>query len=331
MWGIPIPKHVIPFCLCSNKKTFNSFKLSRKSVLLTLVQFAMGPLFSIVINFGGIALLGLGIHSSLVAVHELGLEKYCNLILFHHCKPCFKCFLPFFLADIWWRSSGMEGTSPSHSSSSDEKNAERDSSGHIFNRGDKISSQYGQSKPDADKLLLCDSISNESASIGSSNPENCSDTSSLSSENSVSASFLRDYGNMIYLINLLPSRAQRGLSNFPLKLNCADATAEHIVIGCNIDTLFLYNRRSYSLQRLKCSVWLSSLFFYILYIFFHSFHLWISIFQNLDFENITSIKMIASIELMVAAGSSCGALVIFKVPILTNTEVCFNFNPYALP
>ncbi|KAG1707003.1 Tectonin beta-propeller repeat-containing protein 2 [Nymphon striatum] len=124
--------------------------------------------------------------------------------------------------------------------------------------------------------------------------EQSSESSSINSDSVDFSSSLKDYGPMLNLMNLLPSKAQRGISTFPLKVNCLDAIETEIVVGCNIDTLFLYSRKSKNLRRLKCG--------------------------SSDMENITAIKLISSIELMVAAGSSSGALIIFRIPVHPNNQ-----------
>ncbi|CAM1294057.1 Uncharacterised protein g907 [Pycnogonum litorale] len=134
--------------------------------------------------------------------------------------------------------------------------------------------------------------SNSNSSIASS--EHMSDTSSVNSDTFGSLAALKDYGPMKHLMNLLPARVQRNVTSFPLKMNCIDATDDHIVLGCNVDVIYLYSHKSASLQRLKCS--------------------------SSEFRNITSVSIILSVDLMIAAGSSVGAVIAFKVPQIAQLE-----------
>lgn len=117
-----------------------------------------------------------------------------------------------------------------------------------------------------DALVLEDSSGNSEAS------DNISQTSLESRDSKSSGSFssqlppeigsnadaigiLREHAPLLNLLSLIPRKAQKGLMLMcDLLLTCIDVSPEHIALGTNIGLVFLYNRKKYQLERLKCHV-----------------------------------------------------------------------------
>ena len=53
---------------------------------------------------------------------------------------------------------------------------------------------------------------------------------------------------------LIPARAQKGLSTFDVEFTCLDADGSYLVIGSNVGVAYLINREKDKLQKLKDNV-----------------------------------------------------------------------------
>ena len=84
-------------------------------------------------------------------------------------------------------------------------------------------------------------------------------TSSYSSEKSASSeeiepAKLQEFETLNYIINQIPTKAQRGLFTSDLHLTSLDVTCEYIALGTNLGLVFMYDRMRQMYQRLSCQV-----------------------------------------------------------------------------
>nr|CAD7419960.1 unnamed protein product [Timema poppensis] len=98
---------------------------------------------------------------------------------------------------------------------------------------------------------------------------------------------LREWAPLTDLLGQIPIKAQRGLFTQELNLTCVDALPEFLVVGTNMGLVYWYNRKAGDLQRLR-------------------------------FENtaaaVTCVKVISTVDYMVAAGSDQGTVTVFQIP-----------------
>ncbi|RZC43344.1 WD repeat-containing protein, partial [Asbolus verrucosus] len=89
------------------------------------------------------------------------------------------------------------------------------------------------------------------------------------------------------LFNKLPTRLQTGIFTQDVKLTCIDVLPEFLALGTNLGLVYWYDRKKKDLQRLRCEK------------------------QNVQ---VTVVKIISTVDYMVACGSNDGSINIFQIP-----------------
>ncbi|BFZ11505.1 hypothetical protein BsWGS_14546 [Bradybaena similaris] len=65
---------------------------------------------------------------------------------------------------------------------------------------------------------------------------------------------LKEFEKLDLLLSQIPKKAQHGLlMSCDLVLTCIDANSVYIALGTNVGVVFMYSRRDFSMQRLKCA------------------------------------------------------------------------------
>lgn len=65
----------------------------------------------------------------------------------------------------------------------------------------------------------------------------------------------KEHGHLDYLLSQIPKKAQKGmLMQCDLNLLSLDANENFIALGSNVGVIFLYNRKSKELERLRTHV-----------------------------------------------------------------------------
>ncbi|KRT79596.1 hypothetical protein AMK59_8493 [Oryctes borbonicus] len=98
---------------------------------------------------------------------------------------------------------------------------------------------------------------------------------------------LREWAPLTDLFNKLPTKIQNGIFTQEIQLTCVDVLSEFIALGTNVGVVYWYNRKKKDLQRLRC--------------------------ENTN-SAITVIKIISTVDYMLACGNSAGNVNIFQVP-----------------
>lgn len=62
---------------------------------------------------------------------------------------------------------------------------------------------------------------------------------------------LKEYPLQSHLLQLIPSKAQKGLSTFDIEFTCVDADGHYIVLGSNVGVVYLFDRIRNHLCRLR--------------------------------------------------------------------------------
>ncbi|XP_062555698.1 WD repeat-containing protein CG11141 [Armigeres subalbatus] len=105
---------------------------------------------------------------------------------------------------------------------------------------------------------------------------------------------LREWSPLVSLVNKIPVTVQRGLLFHDVSITCVHLVDEFIALGSNVGIVFWYNRKSGAVERLQTE---------------HSNHL-------------TCIRIISTVEFMVAAGDQQGMISIFQIPKEAPPDVC---------
>ncbi|XP_076314222.1 tectonin beta-propeller repeat-containing protein 2 isoform X2 [Tachypleus tridentatus] len=103
----------------------------------------------------------------------------------------------------------------------------------------------------------------------------------------VEVPILQEFSPLTHLLSTIPLQAQRGLFTMDIKLTCVDAIAEFVVLGSSIGVVFMYDRRRCETRKLRCEE---------------------------SIVPVTCVKIIASVDFMVAAGTKDGLVFAFQVP-----------------
>ncbi|XP_037951674.1 WD repeat-containing protein CG11141 [Teleopsis dalmanni] len=96
---------------------------------------------------------------------------------------------------------------------------------------------------------------------------------------------IREWAPLTDLIERIPSRTQRGFLSVDVNITCIDAVNEFIALGSDVGIVFWYNRFTGNVQKLKAEV----------------------------ATRITCVKIVNSVEFMVAAGNSTGQVSVFQI------------------
>lgn len=103
---------------------------------------------------------------------------------------------------------------------------------------------------------------------------------------------LQEYPLQSHLLYLIPARAQKGLSTFDIEFTCIDVDGHYIAIGSNIGIVYIFDRRTNNLKRLR----------------------------NDHKDAITCVKILISLECLVVFGCKSGAVFVFKIPFDSEEE-----------
>ncbi|KAF2882582.1 hypothetical protein ILUMI_23599 [Ignelater luminosus] len=98
---------------------------------------------------------------------------------------------------------------------------------------------------------------------------------------------LREWAPLTDLFNRLPAKVQNGLFTYDIKLTCVDVLPEFLALGTNFGLVYWYDRKKRDLQKLRCE------------------HTNVSI---------TVVKIISTVDYMVACGNKEGSISIFQIP-----------------
>ncbi|KAH8373116.1 hypothetical protein KR009_012125 [Drosophila setifemur] len=96
---------------------------------------------------------------------------------------------------------------------------------------------------------------------------------------------IREWAPLTDLIDRIPARLQRGFFAANLNLTCVDASEEFLAVGSDAGIIFWHNRRSGEMQKLKAEV----------------------------ATRITCVRIVNSVEFMVAAGCANGQVSVFQI------------------
>ncbi|XP_017132897.1 WD repeat-containing protein CG11141 [Drosophila elegans] len=96
---------------------------------------------------------------------------------------------------------------------------------------------------------------------------------------------IREWAPLTDVIDHIPARLQRGFFPANLNLTCVDATEEFLAVGSDAGIVFWYNRHSGEMQKLKAEV----------------------------ATRITCVRIVNSVEYMVAAGCANGQVSVFQI------------------
>lgn len=105
---------------------------------------------------------------------------------------------------------------------------------------------------------------------------------------------LREWAPLVNLVNKIPATVQRGLLFHDISITCVDLVDEFVALGSNVGIVFWYNRKGGSVERLQTE---------------HSNYL-------------TSVRILSTVEFMVAAGDRQGLINIFQIPKEAPPDVC---------
>ncbi|XP_038112371.1 WD repeat-containing protein CG11141 [Culex quinquefasciatus] len=105
---------------------------------------------------------------------------------------------------------------------------------------------------------------------------------------------LREWSPLVGLVNRIPATVQRGLLFYDVSITCVDMVDEFLALGTNVGIVFWYNRRSDTVEKL----------------------------QGEGSTHLTCVRIISTVEFMVAAGCRQGSVNIFQIPKEAPPDVC---------
>ncbi|KAG5880173.1 hypothetical protein JTB14_001663 [Gonioctena quinquepunctata] len=97
---------------------------------------------------------------------------------------------------------------------------------------------------------------------------------------------LREWAPLTELFAKLPTKTQHGIFFQDIKLTCVDILPEFMALGTNVGIVYWFDRRKRDMQRLRCE-------------------------NNIP---ITALKIISTVDYMVACGNKSGNISIFQIP-----------------
>ncbi|EEZ99531.1 WD repeat-containing protein CG11141-like Protein [Tribolium castaneum] len=111
---------------------------------------------------------------------------------------------------------------------------------------------------------------------------------------------LKEWAPLTDLFSKLPTKVQNGLFTQDVKLTCLDVLPEFLALGTNVGLVYWYDRKKKDLQRLRCEK------------------------QNVQ---ITVVRIISTVDFMVACGSTDGCINIFQIPKSHPDSIPDNLKP----
>ncbi|KAJ8955967.1 hypothetical protein NQ314_006816 [Rhamnusium bicolor] len=98
---------------------------------------------------------------------------------------------------------------------------------------------------------------------------------------------LREWAPLTDLFSKLPTKSQNGIFNQEIKLTCIDVLPEFLALGTNVGIVYWFDRKKKDMQRLRC--------------------------ENANIPT-TSVKIVSTVDYMVACGNNVGNISIFQIP-----------------
>ncbi len=120
---------------------------------------------------------------------------------------------------------------------------------------------------------------------------------------------IRECTPMNYCFNDVPLRVRRGLSVVEVQFCSLDAVEEFIAIGTTVGIVYWCNRKTQKVERLRPEV---NTVYCSVQLLLHSIN--IIVFLQKCASPISFVKVISSVDYMVAAGDSVGLVSIFILP-----------------
>lgn len=121
---------------------------------------------------------------------------------------------------------------------------------------------------------------------------------------------LQEWTPQTRLLQQIPLRAQKGIFSHDLNLTCVDVVQDYIAVGTNCGLVYWYCRENGDLQRLRFQVCfdphVTSLSQWLLCAIMYFF-------QNSDCT-VTCVKLVSTVDYMVAAGTDQGTITVFQIP-----------------
>ncbi|CAH1994895.1 unnamed protein product [Acanthoscelides obtectus] len=111
---------------------------------------------------------------------------------------------------------------------------------------------------------------------------------------------IREWAPLADLFAKLPSKTQSGIFNQEIKLTCVDILPEFIALGTNIGIVYWYDRKKKDMQRLRN--------------------------ENPNVP-LTSLKILSTVDYMVACGNNLGNVSIFQIPKSHPESIPENLKP----
>ncbi|XP_058832057.1 WD repeat-containing protein CG11141-like [Topomyia yanbarensis] len=105
---------------------------------------------------------------------------------------------------------------------------------------------------------------------------------------------LREWSPLVSLVGKLPTRVQRGILFHDVSITCVDFVDEFIALGTNVGIVFWYNRKNSAIERLQAE----------------------------GSGELTCVRIISTVDFMVATGCRQGKINIFQIPKEAPPDVC---------
>lgn len=114
---------------------------------------------------------------------------------------------------------------------------------------------------------------------------------------------IKEWNLLTDLLNKLPTKLQKGIFYNDLILTCVNVLKDFIALGTDCGVILWYNRKNGEMQRLRCEVNINNTYF---------IYKLIKYFSQTSFP-ITCVKIVSSVEFMIAAGNTNGQVNVFQI------------------
>lgn len=115
---------------------------------------------------------------------------------------------------------------------------------------------------------------------------------------------IKEWNLLSDLLNKLPTKLQKGIFYNDLILTCVNVLKEFIALGTDSGIILWYNRKNGEMQRLRCEVSIPNTYF--------PFRKLNQLILQTSFP-ITCVKIVSSVEFMIAAGNTNGQVNVFQI------------------
>uniref|UniRef100_A0A1B6D2Y9 Tectonin beta-propeller repeat-containing protein 2 n=1 Tax=Clastoptera arizonana TaxID=38151 RepID=A0A1B6D2Y9_9HEMI len=110
---------------------------------------------------------------------------------------------------------------------------------------------------------------------------------------------LREWAPLSRLLLEIPHTARRGIFLENVSLTCVDIIPEYIAVGTNIGVVYWYHRETHNLERLR---------------------------PEKSGSSISCVKIVSTVDFMVAVGDKGGTVTIFRIPKPTSSFLPYNYK-----